>query len=608
MILGMVVCLIFFCLTAVEASWWSKSKNTETSTSERVSSRAEKNISYAQEVKNGKKGAEKKGFFLKWPWSKKENPGENNEMQDPFGEAKHPYSESYRAENAENNKRNENLAVAASYMPAGADAQMYSRGLPSAYTENTVYAGTPSVNTTNADDMVNRMSVRGENRKGGVSPISSYDNTVPVFDESVLGHTGISQNMVPEAAEQMEYPSVDHRLIPQNISPRVGSDVAYSEQRSSHQEVISDGMSGGVKEVNKSQARNMSGMQADSTSMAEGGIQFFEHGKQLAWVGTEVIMAADVLGEVNRRLEMFKKEIPPGEYEKTREKMIQMHLMTVIENKLLYCDIMRAIPAEGASKFREQMEKLFDTEVVPEMMREGGHVAREALEEELKKTGDSLARKKKEFVESQFGKQAILMHVPQEYDVSHAEMIDYYQRHAKEFETAPRACWEELVVRKNRFGSREEAYREMVRLGTMIEIQKVPFEQVAVKFSDGLTASDGGKNSWISPGDLASKSLENAIFSQPVGKLSSRIIEDEENFYLVRVLQREELTRMPFVDAQVEIKKKIQEQKQKEAIQEYLVQLKKEIPVRTIYDTVVSQEQLRDQKQEQQIFKKNFGY
>ncbi len=64
------------------------------------------------------------------------------------------------------------------------------------------------------------------------------------------------------------------------------------------------------------------------------------------------------------------------------------------------------------------------------------------------------------------------------------------------------------------------------------------------------------------------------------------VLEDDRGFHIIRVVEREEFTRKPFTETQVEIKKKIKEKRTSEGMREYLEKLKKKTPVWTIVDDI----------------------
>ena len=64
----------------------------------------------------------------------------------------------------------------------------------------------------------------------------------------------------------------------------------------------------------------------------------------------------------------------------------------------------------------------------------------------------------------------------------------------------------------------------------------------------------------------------------------SRIIEDEETFYIVRVIERHDETTVPFVEAQVAIKEQIRQRRFREQMTAYLDRLRQQTAVWTVFD------------------------
>ena len=110
-----------------------------------------------------------------------------------------------------------------------------------------------------------------------------------------------------------------------------------------------------------------------------------------------------------------------------------------------------------------------------------------------------------------------------------------------------------------------------------------PLKAVAQRQSQGIDATEGGYHDWTSRGSLASETLDQAIFTLPVGRLSERL-EDSEGFHIVRVIERTEAGRVPFEQAQVDIKETLRKEHIKSQITAYVAKLKQEIPVWTAFD------------------------
>ncbi|MBE6425952.1 MAG: hypothetical protein E7029_08215 [Planctomycetaceae bacterium] len=332
-------------------------------------------------------------------------------------------------------------------------------------------------------------------------------------------------------------------------------------------------------------------LMADSSELAGEGIQYYEHGQVLAQVGTQVILSGDIMVNVDRLMQEKKEEIPEEIWDLQREMLIRLFLQQSVEAKLIFCDVLRNVPAEGIKQNFTVIDKLFEEQELPNRMKKAGIQLREDYEKLLISEGTCIQKQKYLYREMVFCQQWLMKTIPQNPSVSYLEIADYYHAHPKEFEVPPQVRWEELVIRKARFHSRDEAYQEMVRIGSIAAMQKMPFAEVAQKFSHGVTASKGGIQDWIKPGELASQPLEDALFSQDVGVLSPQIIEDQNCFYVIRVLERVPLIRKPLGDVQKEIETKIRQNKITEAKEEYLRKLRREIPVFTVFDGIPSPEE-----------------
>jgi len=205
-------------------------------------------------------------------------------------------------------------------------------------------------------------------------------------------------------------------------------------------------------------------------------------------------------------------------------------------------------------------------------------------EQLLRSRGQSLDRLKKAFFEraiaQQWMQQALEMEAGGE--IPHAELIAYYQEHLEDYEYPAKATFEELCVRHGGQRTREQAWGMLAALGNRV-LAGEPFGEVAKQASEGPTASQGGAYDWTTQGSLRSDAVDEAIFSLPVGKLST-ILEDEMGLHIVRVTDRTDAGRTSFLEAQVEIRETLRMERQKKAVDEYLAKLRERTPVWTIFD------------------------
>ena len=143
------------------------------------------------------------------------------------------------------------------------------------------------------------------------------------------------------------------------------------------------------------------------------------------------------------------------------------------------------------------------------------------------------------------------------------------------------------MVRFTRFPDKAAAFDAIAQTGNQI-IHGKSFAEVAKAKSDGPTAQNGGRRDWTTKGSLVAEELDRALFGLPVGELS-QIIETKFGFHIIRVIERKDASRTPFVEAQVTIRDKIREQKGKEQHQAFVEKLKTRTPVTTIFDDEIQQ-------------------
>lgn len=312
----------------------------------------------------------------------------------------------------------------------------------------------------------------------------------------------------------------------------------------------------------------------------------------LARVGGEVILTSDVLAALANRMLGESEEPIPEEY---RDKIVENFLPSVVETKLIYADIVRSIPAEGLTGFTTQVKKNFDEdkeEGLPSLMAKAKVKTRPELEAKLQKLGSSIEAQRRLYVERTMSRYWLSQEIKVEEPITHEQMLSYYYDHGTEFDHEARAKWEQLTIRFSRHRDKQEAFQLIAQAGNQVQ-QGVPFGDVAKQISEGGTADQGGQRDWTTQGSLVSKNLDVALFGLPMGQLSP-IIEDEQGFHIIRITEREDAYRTPFLQAQQEIKKTLTAERFNERVKEYLAKLKKETMVWTVYDNTEKQQNLAE--------------
>ena len=317
----------------------------------------------------------------------------------------------------------------------------------------------------------------------------------------------------------------------------------------------------------------------------------YDGAKIVAKVENAVILASDVQAGVKKRIAKMQREAkkngaqPLTENDLQREiQMWQVQvLQELVQHHVMFTKACASIPKEGLENAKAAIDKAFDDKQLPVLIKEYGVASQWELEQALKAEGSCIENEKKKFFEQSIGFQWLQMQAEPAKEIRHDQIMDYYKGHLDQYTITPKARWEELVVFKYQFNSREEAYKAIQKMGQAVVAGK-PFAEVAKQSSQGATASDGGKRDWVSPGALNSEPLNKALFEQPVGDLSPRIIEDENCFYIVRVLERHGKRMIPFEEAQTEIRKKLTEEQEEENRKKALQKVFSEAKVWTIFD------------------------
>ena len=311
----------------------------------------------------------------------------------------------------------------------------------------------------------------------------------------------------------------------------------------------------------------------------------FQPSQVLAIVGTEPIFAADLMLEMNQLVEQFMPTAPKEVKQQQIPLLIKRLLPKYIEQKLLLVDTIRQLPEEvDFEEIVEQAVKEFDNNAMEKMMEGFGATSTAEFDAILRAQGSSLRKLRRSWSIDQLVRYFLSQKMEIDSEVSHGEMLQYYRDHIEEYDFPAKARWQQVMIKFSSTGSFSKAQERIVEIGNQI-VYGASMEAVAKKESNGFKSATGGIHDWTTKGSLVHPSLNDAIFSLPTGVLSD-VIETSDGLHIIRVIERTDAGAKPFRDAQVEIRKKLEEEKREAAVADHIAQLKKEIPVE-IYDVSV---------------------
>jgi len=358
--------------------------------------------------------------------------------------------------------------------------------------------------------------------------------------------------------------------------------------------------------------------------MVQSGEVLFEPGQIVGRVGNKTILYCDVAPTVNMIIAQARSPAEREALQAQREALTKNVIQQVLQNKMLLMEFERDMPseirtdtkkrAEAESKLEKNIRKAFDAtltsrreqvenatlEDIEKLMRQDATITRLALlmkEHKIESQGEldillqmefgtSLSRQVRDFGEYMMGieKAKKEIGIGKKYDITHEELLEHYREHVEDYAIAAKARFEILSAKFANFNSdRMKTYDFAAQMGNEVLLGGTPLPAVARKHSQEPHAQEGGYYDWVTPGGLASKPIDRAIFSLEIGKLS-QIIEDDTGFHILRVIERKEAGQVSFQEAQPEIRKAIEAQKRAADQQKYLTDLKARMKVWTIYD------------------------
>ena len=292
----------------------------------------------------------------------------------------------------------------------------------------------------------------------------------------------------------------------------------------------------------------------------------------MAMVGSEPILAADMLGRINEMLAPHAAQASEEQLEAQRLVFMERMLPSLIEEKTVYLEFRRSLEPEQLEMVRANIYQAFDEKRLPEMLEQSDLESLSDLDARLRSFGSSLDRMRQRFFEQMAAREIIQRETRREEEITHDELLQYYQEHRDEYAFPSKVKWEQLSALFSDERSKQDSYKQVARMGNMV-LRGKSWTAVAREESETFNASRGGAHDWTEPGSLRSNVLESAIFSLPPNQLS-RILEDETGFHIVRVVERTEEGVVPFAEAQVEIREKLKLQKQDERVKQWLEELK----------------------------------
>jgi hypothetical protein len=317
----------------------------------------------------------------------------------------------------------------------------------------------------------------------------------------------------------------------------------------------------------------------------------------LARVNGQVIVARDVMWEAELMMQQRLAKLPPEQRASAppqvialaKRQLLQQMVMSRLDMALFYSDFRAKSPEANLEKIYESLSTEFDKRELPKL-REALQAKDDAeLAQRLFTLGTTLEERRQDFYNKMIARSWLTETVKYNKEVTHDQMLAYYQENRSKYEYPARCKWEELVTRFDRYPTKAEAYRALALMGnaahhvaSAVPADTPAFAEVAKRSSQGYNAAKGGLYDWTTQGALAAAEVDRLLFSLPVGQMGP-IVEGPVGFHLVRVVAREEAGVKEFRAVQVKIAEGIKNERFNEAVQKRVTELKKDALVWTTF-------------------------
>ncbi len=313
----------------------------------------------------------------------------------------------------------------------------------------------------------------------------------------------------------------------------------------------------------------------------------------VAIVGESSILLGELSPKIEARIaEVVAKtdqKIPEEHVQFARLRMLRGLLQQTIQSRMFReAFLLDQVATQSAEKRGEADEKMqaqarqmfFESEI-PDL-RKRYHVNSLAeLDEKLRGEATSLAARERDFIDQMLGQVYLQHKVDRNPVIALSEIHSYYISHQPEFYKTARAKWEQITVKFANYDSKKAAYDAIWEMGREAFFGG-NMQAIAREKSQEPFARDGGVHDWTNQDALASRILDEQIFSIPTGAMS-QIIEDVDAYHIVRVTEREREGVTPLAVVQEDIRKILQEKKIGEAEAAAREEVRRRVPVWSLF-------------------------
>jgi len=185
----------------------------------------------------------------------------------------------------------------------------------------------------------------------------------------------------------------------------------------------------------------------------------------VARVGPEAITYNEVMAGSEELVEANKERMSEAELERAMQEVLRQRLEQHVDSKLVYYDARRTIPADNFPNVEKRLSQAFEAQEIPRLMKAVHAESRTELEAKLLKSGTSIDRTRRAFVQRMLAQQWVREKINPDEEPTYDQMMAYYCEHLKDFEHPAKARWEEIMLLAAKYPSEADARAALGRLG-----------------------------------------------------------------------------------------------------------------------------------------------
>ncbi|OQW33061.1 MAG: hypothetical protein A4E19_06870 [Nitrospira sp. SG-bin1] len=270
----------------------------------------------------------------------------------------------------------------------------------------------------------------------------------------------------------------------------------------------------------------------------------------VAIVNSELIMLSDVKREFETEQERLSRELRGSDLAQRLKTAEYMALTKLIERRL---------QLQEAKAKRVEVSDLEVKQALEQMKRQGNPLDI-ANPEHVRSVRDQLLLMR-----------VVDQHIRGNITVGDSELKRYYQEHRNRFALPEEYHLSQIIMQPRSPDGLADALLKARR--AMDELKRgEKFEDVAMQYSDGANALQGGRLGWVRQGELLPV-IEQAVTHLVPGGISD-IIESPEGIQIIRMDDRKPKQFRPYEDVRRELQELVYRQKSEDMYQSWLVELK----------------------------------